>query len=385
MTEGLENVDLRDAGDLPASMRAVVLTGHGGLDKLVHRDDVPTPRPGPAEVLVRVGACGVNNTDINTRTGWYDSVVETSVSEDLGLRGRDDGAASSWNKSSVKFPRIQGAAVVGRIAAVGAGVDGARIGDRVLVDPSVRDADLPDRAQLVEYLGSERDGGFAEYVVVPSVNAHLIDSTLTDAELATFPCSYDTAEEMLERAGLAKGETIVVTGAAGGVGTALIQLSLARGARVVAIAGAAKESRLRELGAHDFVAREAWDLQRAVEGIVGERGADVVADVVGGDMFDALLKLLRRGGRYTTAGAIAGPTTRIDLRDLIYKDLEMYGITNPTAATFARLVELVQSGVLQPLLEEVFPLAELRSAQARLLKRTHVGKYVVVPAKEDVS
>jgi NADPH:quinone reductase-like Zn-dependent oxidoreductase len=360
-------------------MRAVVLTGHGGLDTLVHQDAVPTPSPGAGEVLVRVGACGLNNTDINTRTGWYDPVVESSVSEELGVHGRDDGAASSWNKSTVLFPRIQGAAVAGRIAAIGDAVDPARIGERVLVDPSVRNADLPARAQLVEYLGSERDGGFAEYVAVPSLNAHPIDSPLSDAELATFPCSYDTAEEMLARARLAKGETIVVTGAAGGVGTALIQLSLARGAHVVAIAGAAKEARLRELGAHDFVPREAERLQDAVERLVGERGTDVVADVVGGDMFGALLKLLRRGGRYTTAGAIAGPTTKIDLRDLIYKDLEMYGITNPTVATFARLVDLVQRGVLQPLLEGVFPLADLRSAQGSLLKRTHVGKYVVVP------
>jgi NADPH:quinone reductase-like Zn-dependent oxidoreductase len=379
MAEGQKTSDLRNDGNVGPTMRAVVLTGHGGLEQLVYKEDVPTPTATAGEVLVRVGACGLNNTDINTRTGWYDRVVESSVSEELGVHGRDDGAASSWNTSSVLFPRIQGAAVVGRIAAVGEGVDAARIGERVLVDPSVRDADRPARAQLVEYLGSERDGGFAEYVVVPSINAHPVDSPLSDAELATFPCSYDTAAEMLERAGLAKGETIVVTGAAGGVGTALIQLSLARGAHVVAIAGAAKESRLRELGAHDFVARDTGDLQSSVESLIGKQGADVVADVVGGDMFDALLKLLRRAGRYTTAGAIAGPTTRIDLRDLIYKDLEMYGITNPTAATFAGLVNLVQAGHLQPLLEDVLPLAELRSAQATLLKRTHVGKYVVVP------
>jgi NADPH:quinone reductase-like Zn-dependent oxidoreductase len=375
----MTTLDHRAESHVPPSMRAVVLTGHGGLDKLLYQDDVPTPSPKTDEVLVRVGACGLNNTDINTRTGWYDSVVETSVSEDLGVHGRDDGAASSWNQSSVDFPRIQGAAVVGRIAAVGDGVDSGRLGERVLVDPSVRDADLPARAQLVEYLGSERDGGFAEYVVVPSVNALTIDSTLSDAELATFPCSYDTAEEMLERAGLSKGETIVITGAAGGVGTALIQLALVRGAHVVAIAGAGKEARLLELGAHQFVARDTEDLQGDVERLVGERAVDVVADVVGGDMFDVLLKLLRRGGRYTTAGAIAGPTTRIDLRDLIYKDLEMFGITNPSAESFARLVDLVQAGHLQPLLEEAFPLADLRSAQARLLKRTHVGKYVVVP------
>ncbi|MEB3370538.1 alcohol dehydrogenase family protein [Saccharopolyspora mangrovi] len=360
-------------------MRAVVLTGHGGLDKLVSTDELATPTPQAGEVLVRVGACGLNNTEVNTRTGWYDSVVESSVSEELGVHGRDDGAASSWNQASVHFPRIQGAAVVGRIAAVGHGADRARIGERVLVDPSVRDEDLPPRAQLVEYLGSERDGGFAEYVAVPSINAHVVDSPLSDAELATFPCSYDTAEEMLERAGLSKGETIAITGAAGGVGTALIQLALARGAHVIAIAGAAKESRLRELGAHDFVPRDSGVLREEVEELVGERGVDVVADVVGGAMFDTVLKMLRRGGRYTTAGAIGGPTTKIDLRDLIYKDLEMYGITNPTALTFTRLVEIVQTGLVTPLLEEAFPLSELRTAQERLLKRTHVGKYVIVP------
>ena len=360
-------------------MRATVLTGHGGIDKLVYRDDYPTPTPSQHEVLIRVGACGINNTDINTRTGWYDAVVESSVSEELGLHGRTDGAASSWNRSSVTFPRVQGAAVVGRIVAVGSSVDHARIGERVIVDPSVRDEELPLRVQLVQYLGSERDGGFAEYVAVPDVNARAIESRLSDVELATFPCSYDTAEEMLERAGLAKGETIVVTGAAGGVGTAVIQLALVRGAHIVAIAGAAKEERLRALGAHEFVSRDSANVRADVERLIGERGAHVVTDVVGGAMFDDLLKLLRRGGRYTTAGAIAGPTTKIDLRDLIYKDLEMFGITNPTAATFGRLVDLIESDRLTPLVEETYPLSELPAAQASLLKRKHVGKLVITP------
>lgn len=361
------------------TMRATILTGHGGLDKLEYRDDVPTPAPGPGEVLVRVGACGMNNTDINTRTGWYDTVVKTGVSEELGVHGRDDGAASSWNQATVTFPRIQGAAVAGELVGVGEGVDPSRMGERVLVDPAVRDTSLPKRAQILQYLGSERDGGFAEYVAVPAVNAHAVDSSLTDAELATFPCSYDTAEEMLERAHLAAGETIVITGAAGGVGTALIQLALVRGAHVVAIASASKKERILELGAHEFIARDVADLRGAVEAKIGPRGAHVAADVVGGDMFDVLLKLLARAGRYTTAGAIGGPTATIDLRDLIYKDLEMHGITNPSAETFARLVSLVQSGEIRPLLDATYPLAELGQAQAAMLKRAHVGKYVVTP------
>jgi NADPH:quinone reductase-like Zn-dependent oxidoreductase len=184
---------------------------------------------------------------------------------------------------------------------------------------------------------------------------------------------------MLERAGLSEGETVVITGAAGGVGTALIQLARIRGARVVAIAGGSKEERLRALGAHDFVARESQDLQAEVERLIGERGAHVAADVVGGDMFGVLMKVLRRAGRYTTAGAIGGPITRIDLRELIYKDLEMHGITNPTASTFARLVGLIQSGQLKPLLEATYKLQDLPEAQTQMIKRAHVGKIVVTP------
>jgi NADPH:quinone reductase-like Zn-dependent oxidoreductase len=362
----------------PTTMRATVLTGHGGVDKLVFRDDVPTPQPAAGEVRVAVGACGINNTDINTRTAWYDVGVESAVTEELGLRGTEN-AASSWDQSAVEFPRIQGAAVAGRVVDVGPGVDQGLIGERVLIDPSVRDPRRPRRVQMMQYLGSERDGGFAEYVVVPSKNAHRIDSALSDAELATFPCSYDTAEEMLDRADLGDGETVVVTGAAGGVGTALIQLARIRGARVVAVAGAAKEDRIRDLGAHEFVAREGGDIRGKIERLVGARGADVAADVVGGDMFDDLLKVLARGGRYTSAGAIAGPVTRIDLRDLIYKDLEMHGITNPTAETFARVVRLIEEGRLRPLLEKTFALEDLGAAQADFLKRGHFGKFVITP------
>lgn len=370
---------------VPATMRAVLTTGYGGLDKLVYRDDVPTPRPAAGEVLIAVGACGMNNTDINLRSRWYDRGVDTDLSADVGLSGagrndRPDAATeASWNTQTVGFPRIQGAAIAGRVAAVGAGVSPTRLGERVIVDPQIRDATMPSRAQLVAYLGGDRDGGFAEYAAVPAANAHVIESDLSDAELATYPTSYDTAEEMLERARLAAGETVVVTGAAGGVGTALIQLAIIRGARVIAIAGAGKEERLRALGAHDFVARETQDVNAAVTAIVGESAVDVVADVVGGPMFSHLVKMLRRGGRYSTAGAIAGPVQPLDLRDLIYKDLEMYGITCPTEETFGRIIDHVRTGRLRPLLDETFQLPQLREAQAAFLKRAHVGKFVVIP------
>jgi NADPH:quinone reductase-like Zn-dependent oxidoreductase len=375
MTEG----SVTTITGIPTMMAAVQLVGHGGLDQLVYRTDAPTPVAGPGEVLVKVGACALNNTEINTRTGWYDRVVEESVSEELGRSGRDDGAGATWNSTKMSFPRVQGASVAGTIVAVGEGVDESRIGTRVIVDPSVRDPKLPRRAQIVEYLGGDRDGGFAEYVNVPSLNAHRVSTGISDAELATFPCSYDTAEEMLARTELSEGETVVVTGAAGGVGTATIQLAKARGARVIAIASAGKEARLRDLGVEGFVARNEPNLVAAVADVIGERGADVVIDVVGGSMFESLLLMLRRGGRYATAGAIGGPVSRIDLRELIYKDLELHGITNPTPETFARLVTLIAEGKIKPLVEEVFPLSMLREAQETMLKRTHIGKIVVVP------
>ena len=369
---------------VPEMMRAVLLTGFGGIDKLEYRDDVPVPRPGNDEVLVRVGACGMNNTDVNLRTRWYDRAVNESLSEDVGLRGAGDPAkadtetSGTWKEETILFPRIQGAAVAGTIVAVGDGVDAGRIGERVIVDPQVRDLSLPERAQLVAYLGGERDGGYAEYTVVPACNAHAVDCGLSDAELATFPTSYDTAEEMLVRARLGRGEIVVVTGAAGGVGTALVQLSLIRGATVIAVAGAAKEERLRALGAQHVVARENPDLRGAIEALVGERAVDVVADVVGGPFFTESLKLLRRGGRYATAGAIAGPIQPIDLRDLIYKDLELYGITCPTPETFRSVIGHVAAGRLKPLIDKTYPLRDLALAQGDLVKRNHVGKLVVV-------
>jgi NADPH:quinone reductase-like Zn-dependent oxidoreductase len=359
--------------------------GYGGIDKLEYREDIPTPVPGVHDILIRVGACGVNNTDINLRTGWYDRTVSGSVSEEVGLKGaqRSDANHSepgtSWKGDSTVFPRIQGAAVAGHIVAVGSGVSTARIGERVIVDPQMRDVSKPLRAQLTEYLGGERDGGFAEYVVVPSDNAHTVTTDLSDPELATFPTSYDTAEEMLERARLSKGEIIVVTGAAGGVGTALIQLARVREAQVVAIAGASKEARLQDLGVDWFVSRDSGDIRANIEALIGPLSVNVVADVVGGQLFGDLLKLLSPGGRYVSAGAIGGPVQAMDLRDLIYKDLEMYGITSATPQSFARVVGLVSAGRLRPLIDRRFRLSEIRAAQAEFVKRSHVGKFVIVP------
>lgn len=182
---------------LPDTMFGIQLTGHGGPEVLHARHDIPVPKPGPGEVLIRVAAAGVNNTDINTRLAWYS-------------KGDADGEDASWSGKPLQFPRIQGADVCGRIAAVGDGVSPERIGERVLIEPCLRE----HRGEPLDppwYFGSECDGGFAQYTTVAARHACRIDSALSDVELASFPCSYSTAENLLTRAEVAAGERVLVT------------------------------------------------------------------------------------------------------------------------------------------------------------------------------
>jgi NADPH:quinone reductase-like Zn-dependent oxidoreductase len=345
-------------------MRAVLLTSHGGLDKLVYREDVADPVPGPADVLVRVGAAGLNNTDVWTREGAYGA--------------QDDPASvNGWRREALVFPRIQGADIVGTVVAVGDEVGADRVGERVIVDNALY-TDDGDGLFDAGILGSERDGGFAELVAVPAANAHAVDSPLSDAELASFPTAYVTAERMLRRARVGDGDTLLVTGASGGVGTGLVQLGKRRGAWVVAVAGPGKEEAIRAIGADAVIARGA-PLRDAVQRALGERPLDVAADVVGGEGVGELLNLLRPGGRYVVAGAIAGPMVTVDLRTIYLKQLDLLGSTMGDRADFARLLEAIESGALRPLVAATYPLRELRRAQEDFARKQFIGKLVVLP------
>lgn len=366
--------------DIPATMRAMVLTGYGGLDKLEYRTDLPTPKPGPSEVLIRVGACGLNNTDINTRTGWYSKAVTEGTTAEGGREGFAHITAESatWTASGVKFPHVQGADAVGRIVDVGPGVPESRIGDRIMVDGWMRDPSDPEAIDKARYFGSECWGGYADYTVAPALNAFPVSSSHSDAELATFPCSYSTAENMLVRAGLGEGETVLITGASGGVGSALIQLCKLRKAHIFAVAAKAKEAQVRELGAGGFIPRECEDLGAAITEALGGRPLDLAADVVGGAGFKDLIHALKPGGRYVTAGAIGGPIAELDLRTLYLQDLTLYGSTVNDRSVFPNLVGYIEAGRIQPLLAKTFPLAQLREAQDAFLSKAHVGNIAVV-------
>jgi NADPH:quinone reductase-like Zn-dependent oxidoreductase len=354
-------------------MKAVLLTGNGGFDKLSFRDDVPVPVPGPGELLIRIGAAGVNNTDINTRTAWYSKSV-SGPTEAGGAAGFVEAqtADSGWSGALPQFPRIQGADACGVVVVVGAGVDAGRIGQRVLVEPVFRDP--ADASYAAIYFGSEVDGGFAEYACVPSVHAHTITSSLSDVELASFPCAYSAAENMLTRAAVSAGERVLVCGASGGVGSAAVQLAKRRGAIVTAITSADKLAEIAAIGADTVITR---DMDIAAK--FGHDYFDVVVDIVGGEQFGARLDALKRGGRYAVAGAIAGPIVDLDLRTLYLKDLRLIGCTILDHSVFANLVRYIEAGEIRPLIARVYPLSQIVEAQKAFLTKQHVGKIVLVP------
>ena len=358
---------------LPETMRAVVTMGHGGLDKLVYHQDWPRPEPAAGEVLIKVGACGLNNTDVNTRSGWYSKEVrEATTGDAYAAVGDEDG---TWGGAGGMFPRIQGADVCGEVVAVGDGVDPARIGERVITDNWLRDPDDPSNMDKTGYFGSERDGGFAEYTTTLAVNAIPVKSALSDAELATFSCSYSTAEGMLTRANVTKSDTVLVTGASGGVGGAVIQLAKLRGARVVAMTSDSKRGDVENLAPDVIIPRTPEDLRASL----GGEKVSVVADVVGGDYWPNLIEVLERGGRYTCSGAIAGPIVEFDLRTFYLNDLTFTGSTIIAPEVTENLVRYIEAGQVRPVLAATYPLAELREAQAAFIAKEHTGNIVVTP------
>lgn len=358
---------------IPTSMSAMVLTGNGGMDMYEWRNDWPTPIPQDDYVLIKVAACGLNNTDVNTRTGWYSKGVSEATTGDAydSVSSEDP----TWGGRPITFPRIQGADICGHIVAVGANVDPARIGERVITDNWLRDPNDPQNKDKSYYFGSECDGGFAQYAKIPAANAWAVDSHYSDAELATFSCSYSTAEGMLTRAQVTAKDTLLVPGASGGVGGALVQLAKCRGARVIAMASESKHDAVRALGADMILPRNPDNLTAA---LMAEQ-ITVVADIVGGIQWGNLIDQLERGGRYVCSGAIAGPIVDFDLRTFYLRDLTFLGSTVIDPSVMPNLVKLIESGAIKPALAATYPLADLVTAQTAFIAKEHSGNIVVKP------
>lgn len=353
---------------LPTTMNGVYLTGHGGPERLEYRTDIPLPMPKDDEVLIRVLAAGVNNTDINTRIGWYSKSI-TGATEDA--TSTDDDADASWTGRPLVFPRIQGADVCGEIAAVGRDVNSSRIGERVIV----RTMQSPEGARPYECItfGSETDGGFAQFCTARASETYAIECDWSPAELASIPCAYSTAENALHRAKLAS-ETLLITGASGGVGSAAIQLAKRRGARVIAVCSESKAEAVKAIGADQIIFR-GDDLVKTL----GENSVDIVYDLVAGPQFSQLLDVLKIGGRYVTSGAIAGPICEIDIRTLYLKDLTLMGTTFQEEIVFRNLINYIENGEIKPLVAARFALKDITKAQEKFIEKSFVGKLVLIP------
>jgi len=341
---------------VPQTMTAAVTVRHGGPDATEIRTDWPVPEVGDHDVLVRVTAAALNNTDIWSRAGAYGTAD-------------DPDAIAGWKGESLEFPRIQGIDVAGEVVAAGVSVDPSWVGRRVLVDPALTYVGgFP-----VDLIGSEADGGFAQFHACSIDRAHDVsNSPLSDAQLSCLPTAYGTALGMINRADCDAGERVFVTGSSGGVGSAAIQLLAHRGCHVIARTSPSKVDDVLHLGAHALSVRGVDEISTTPE-------VDVVVDVVGGDEFGPLLDRLRDGGRMVTAGAIAGPVVQLDVRRLYLRQRRLIGSTMQTPGDFIELARIANDGGVDPVVAEVYPLTELAAAQARFVRKDFVGKLVVAP------
>ncbi len=353
---------------LPTHMKGIWLTRHGGPEALEWRDDIAVPSPGPGQALARVLAAGVNNTDINTRIGWYASEV-TGATEDV-----DQEVAAGGHAGAMQFPRIQGGDLCGRVVAVGDGV-GPIVGTRIT---SPINLPRPSDANSMTYiaLGSEVDGAFAQYCLVEVADIYDVTaSPLSDVEIAAIPCAFGTAENLLTRAGVKAGQKVLITGASGGVGLAAVQLAKLRGAEVTGQTAASKTDIVRAAGAADILERGAAPAKASF---------DVVIDVVGGDVWPDLIRGLKPGGHYAVSGAIAGPMVNADLREIYLPDITIHGCTYQPDEVFARLVDLMNAGEIKPLISKTYPMQDIAIAQAEFMEKKLPGKLVLIPPQEAI-
>lgn len=340
-------------------MKAVVFYEHGGPDRLRYEDVAP-PRPMPQEVLVRVKACALNHLDLWVRQGIP--------------------------AYRIALPHISGCDVAGIIAEVGSEVTGLSVGDRVFVSPGLscwrcelclsgRDNQCPS----FKIVGAQVDGGYAELVKVPEVNAIPIPGALTFEQAAAFPLVSVTAWHMLfTLAGVQPGEWVLVMGAGSGVGSLAIQMAKLAGARAITTVGSEeKRSKAKALGADEVINHTKEDLAKRVKVLTDGRGVDVVIEHIGPAVWEGCLASLAKGGRLVTCGATTGGEVKLDLRVLFSRQLTLKGSYMGTRAELLQAATLMGQGKLRAVIDQVFPLQEARAAQERMLDRQGFGKIVL--------
>jgi NADPH:quinone reductase-like Zn-dependent oxidoreductase len=340
-------------------LRAAFLRAHGGPDNVLH-GEVPAPSAGPGQVRVRVRAAALNHLDIFVRNGIP------------GI--------------TLAFPHIMGSDGAGTIESVGDGVTGVAADDEVVLNPGISCGTCEfclrgEHSLCVTFhlIGEHIAGTFAEYVVVPAINACPKPKALSWEEAAAFPLTFLTAWRMLvTKARVRPGESLLVIGVGGGVSLAALQIAKMLGLVVGVTSGSAEKlARARELGADFGIDHSAGDFSREVRRLTGKRGVDVVLDSVGKATWKRSIASLARGGRLLTCGATTGPDPEEDLARIFWNQLTVHGSTMGTHAEFADMLRMFSTGRLRPVVDKVFPLAEAREALRRLEEKRQFGKIVL--------
>ena len=343
-------------------MRAAVFHEFGGPE-VIRIEEVARPLPGPGEVLVEVHAAALNHLDVWVRRGLP---IETTM------------------------PHIGGSDVAGIVTELGADADPAWLGARVVVDPSLPCGKCewcmrgePSVCLSYRILGEHTQGGLAEFVAVPVENLYAIPANVRFVEAAAAPLAYLTAwRALVTRARLQHGESVLVTGASGGVASAAIQIACHLGARVFATTTSENVGRVRDLGASVVYDREQVDYAREIWRDTGKRGVDVILDSVGAATWQSNLRSLARLGRLVVYGATTGPLAESDLRVIFWKQLQIMGTTMSTPAEFRAAMDLVFTGALKPIVDSVMPLSQTAAAHERLERGDQFGKIVLLPRED---
>jgi NADPH:quinone reductase-like Zn-dependent oxidoreductase len=338
---------------VPKTMRALVLRRHGGRDDLEIARDHPVPEAGAGQALVRVRASSFNYHDVFTMRGMP------------GIK--------------VPLPVVIGLDMAGEIAALGPGVTGWQVGQRVLVNP------LNKRKGL---LGEMMDGGMAEYCLVDADQLLAMPQGVSFEEAASLPVAYGTAHRMMVTHDTIKpGERVVVLGASGGVGTGCVILAKLLGAEVIACASSEEKlRRLKEIGADEAIDYRTTDFSKwAVERYgkpqrrSNEGGVDVVINFTGGDTWVPSLRCLKRGGKLLVCGATAGYDPKEDLRYIWTFEIKVIGSNSFYDENLAALMDLIAAGRMKPLIDRVLPLEEAAEGLRLIEEREVIGKVVVTP------
>ena len=348
--------------ELPfAAMKAIVLSEHGGPEVL-READVPLPEPGPRKVRVRVRAVALNHLDLWVRRGGPAFHLE--------------------------YPHRLGSDIAGTVDALGPGAAGAKVGDKVVVQPGLScgrcAACLGGDDNLCRHykiLGENTQGGYAEAIVVQDVNIAPYPERLDFAHASAGLLPFMTAWQMVVKKARAKpGDTVLVHGGGSGVGVAAIQIAKLNGARVIATVGRDdKIARAKELGADVVVNYRTADFAAACRAETGKRGVDAVVEHVGGEVFAASIKAVRNGGRIVTCGATAGFHPAIDLRHILFRQIEILGSTMASKGDLLACLSLIAAGRLQPVVHQVLPLARAADGHRILEERAAFGKVVLEP------